>query len=152
LPKRYNGRAGTIPAMPSTQRTASVGSVVAAFVLAYALLIAGQLLLGVLVAGLFYGTALLVSVASPDGVVADMGAVRAAVTALLAVGVAGYAFAVADALLPGLIVALLVFLASWLTAPDGPLVRLARWVLAAREDLAAVREAIPADEGPSADD
>ena len=138
--------------MPSTQRTASVGAVAAALVLAYAVLVAGQILLGVLVAGSIYATALLVTVASPDGVVTDMGEGRAAVTAFLGVGVAGYALVVASALLYGLLGALLVFLGSWLTAPNGPLVRPVRCLLAARDDLREVRDAVVADDVPSSDD
>jgi hypothetical protein len=129
--------------MPSPQRTWRVaGAVVAVAALVYALVIAGQILLGVVAAGLVYGTALLVSVTSPDGVVADMGRTRAAVTALVAVGVVAYAVVIASTLLLGLLAAFLVFLGSWLTAPNGPLARLVRWLLAAREDLRTVRDAV----------
>ena len=138
--------------MPSTQRTASVGVVVAALVLAYALLVAGQILLGVLVAGAVYGTALLVSVASRDGVVAEMGRLRAAVTGVLVVGIVAYGIVIVGQILLSLFLAALVFLLSWLTAPDGPLVRLVRWVLAARDDLRTIRDRLTDDSGAAADD
>lgn len=129
--------------MPSTaRRWRTVGAVVAVLALVYALLIAGQILLGVIAAGLVYGTALLVSVASPDGVVADMGEARAAVTGLVCAGVVGYALVIAGTLLLGLFAAVLVFLGSWLTAPNGPLGRFVRWVLDARDDLHDVSEAV----------
>lgn len=139
--------------MPSPQRTWRLGgAVVAVVTLVYALVIAGQILLGVIAAGLVYGTAVLVSVASPDGVVADMGEARAAATGLLAVGITAYALVVASNLLLGLFAAVLVFLGSWLTAPNGPLVRLARWLLAARDDLREVKQAMEVGDLPSDDD
>ena len=139
--------------MPSPQRTWRLaGAAVAVAALGYALVIAGQILLGVLVAGAVYGTALLVGFASPDGVVADMGRTRAVVTGLVAVGIVAYALVIAGSLLLGLVAALFVFLGSWLTASNGPLARLVRWLLAAREDLRAVREATEAGDLPSDDD
>lgn len=139
--------------MPSTRRIwRTGGAVVAVVALVYALVIAGQILLGVIVAGAVYGTALLVSVVSPDGVVADMGRTRALVTGFVVVGIVAYAIVIASTLLLGLLAAFLVFLGSWLTAPNGPLARLVRWLLAVRDDLREVREAMEADDLPSDDD
>jgi hypothetical protein len=153
LAKRYNAGSGITATMPSPKRIwRTGGAVVAVAVLVYALVIAGQILLGVIVAGVVYGTAFLVPVVSPDGVVADMGELRAVVTGLVCAGIVGYALVVAGTLLLGLAAAALVFVASWLTAPNGPLVRLVRWLLTAREDLREVREAIVADDLPSDDD
>jgi hypothetical protein len=139
--------------MPSTRRTWRLGGAVVALVaLVYALVIAGQILLGVIVAGVVYGTALLVPVVSPNGVVDDMGDRRAAVTGLVCAGIVGYALVVAGTLLLGLAAAALVFFGSWLTAPNGPIVRLVRWLLAARDDLREVRDAVAVDDLPSDDD
>ena len=77
---------------------------------------------------------------------------RVTVIAFPVVGVAGYALVVTSALLYGLLGALLVFLGSWLTAPNGPLVRLVRWLLAARDDLREVRDAVVANDVQSSDD
>ena len=109
------------------------------------------LLLGSGLAGLDL-TALLVSFTSPDGVVADMGRTRASVTALVIAAIVGYALVIASSLLLGLVAAAVVFVGSWLTAPNGPLVRLVRWLLAARDDLREVREAVAPDDLPSDDD
>lgn len=77
---------------------------------------------------------------------------RVAVIPFLVVRVAGYALVVTSALLYGLLGALLVLLGVWLTAPNGPLVRLVRWLLAARDDLCKVRDAVVANDVQSSDD
>ncbi len=138
--------------MPSTARSVrTAGAALAALVLAYALVFVQEIVLGVVVAGLFYGTALLVSVANRDGVVAEMGRLRAAVTGVLVVGVVAYGLVIVGQTLLSLFLAVLVFLLSWLTAPDGPLVRLVRWVLAVRDDLRTIRDRLTDDSGPAAD-
>ena len=129
--------------MPSTDRAyRAVGGVLAVAALVYALVIAGQILLGVVVAAVVYGTAVIVSVTTADGVVTDMGRTRAAVTGLVAAGVVAYALVIAGTLLFGLLVAALVVLGSWTLAPNGPLARAVRWLFDARDDLRAVREAV----------
>lgn len=139
--------------MPSIDRPVrTAGAVLAVLVLAYALVVVQAILLGVVVAGTAYGTAVLVSVASSDGVVAEMGRTRAAVTGVLAVGVVAYALVVVGQPLVGLFLAVLGSLLSWLTAPDGPLARLVRWVLAVRDDLRTVRDRLADDSGPATDD
>jgi hypothetical protein len=138
--------------MPSTERAwQAAGAVVTALVLAYAALVSGQLLLGLLTAGLAYLAAWTLGRVGPRTVVARMGRPWAAVTGLLALAPLGYGAVVVGAPLLGLFVALLVAHAAWLVAPDGPLVRAVRWVLAARADLRAIREAVEG-ERQSADD
>lgn len=139
--------------MPSVERPLrTAGAVLAVLTLVYALAIAGQILLGVIVAGMVYGTAFLVSAASSDGVVAEMGRPRAVVTGVVAVGVVAYSLVVVGRVLLGLFVAIFAVLLSWLTAPSGPLARFIRWLLAARDDLREVRDAVVSHDAPSGDD
>lgn len=129
--------------MPSTERTwRTVGAAVALVVLCYATLITAQLLLGTLTAVLAYLTGWTLGRVGPAGLVGRMGSGRATAVVVLGAAGAGYAVAVVERPLFGLSLALLLFAVAWLTAPDGPLVRAARWLRAARDDLRAVRTAL----------
>jgi len=138
--------------MPSTERRwRTAGVVVAVLVLAYSVLVAAQLLLGLLTAVLAYFFGWTVGRAGPERLIERMGSGRATLTAVFAVVAVGYAVVVVTRPLLGLFLALLGWTLAWLTAPDGPLARLVRWVLAARDDLRAVRERL-VDDPPAADD
>jgi MFS family permease len=121
--------------VPST-RTRSVAALAVAVVLAYALVVAAQILLG-LIAATLLGTLVLFA----DRIARDLGRRRGLVVALLAAGLFGGVTVAAASPLPGLIVAGLLALGAWLLAPRGPVARLVRWLRAAREDLRAIRAA-----------
>lgn len=136
--------------MPSTERTwRTAGTAVALAVLCYAALITAQLLLGTLTAVLAYLAGWTLGRVGPGPLVARMGPLRATVTGFFGVATVGYGVVVVERPLLALALALLVFALSWLTAPEGPLVRLFRWVLAVRADLRAIREAV--DDGAVTD-
>lgn len=130
--------------MPSP-RWRVAGSLLAVLVLAYSVVIAGDVLLGVLAAGLVYLLCWLVALVSPERVLADMGSTRAGVALVIAVLVLAYAFVIATQILLGVVVATVVVFVAWLTAPNGPVVRTVRWVRSVREDLHAVRAVAEAD-------
>lgn len=134
--------------MPSTRWHAGTGFL-AVLVVAYATLVVGELLLGVITAGLVYLFGWLVALVSPERMLADMGTTRATVTAVVSLVTLLYAVVVATQLLLGVFVVALVVLVSWTTAPNGPIVRGVRWIRAVRDDLHAIRVATESDHGAS---
>jgi MFS family permease len=138
--------------MSSTERRwRTAGLVAAGLVLVYSVLITAAVLLGLLTAALTYLFGWTVGRNGPRGHVERMGRRRSLLAAGVGVATVAYAVVVGRPLL-GLSLALLGWALAWLTAPDGPLARLVRWVRAAREDLRTVRDAVVDDAGPSADD
>ena len=126
--------------MPSNTGRA-VAAVAAAVVLAYATLVATELLLGILAAGV-----LVLVVYAGDAIARDMDRTRTLVVGVLAVAAFGYFVVVGGSLLLGVLLGALVVLVGWVTAPRGPLARLARWIRDAREDLRVVRAAVEREE------
>ncbi len=121
--------------MPSA-RTRPLAALAVAVVLAYALVIAGQILLG-LIAATLLGTLVLFA----DRIARDMDRRRRLVVGLLAAGLFGGVTVATASPLPGLIAASLLALGGWLLAPRGPIARLVRWLRGARDDLRAIRAA-----------
>jgi hypothetical protein len=90
--------------------------------LAYALVIAGQILLGLLAAVGIYGTAWLFATFRPDdGYIEALGPGRAAVLTLIAFVNLAYAVVIAGQVLLGVIAVCVVTLFGFLVAPGGPL-------------------------------
>lgn len=138
--------------MPSSKQPwRTAGTAVALLVLCYAVLIVGKLLVGLLTAVLAYVVGWTLDRVGTGQLVARMGPLRAAVTGVFGVATVGYGVVVVERPLLALALALLGFVLAWLTAPDGPLARLARWALAAREDLRVVRERLVDDDQPPAE-
>jgi MFS family permease len=131
--------------VPST-RTRPVAALAVAVVLAYALVVAAQILLGAIAAALL-GTLVLFA----DRIARDLDRRRRLVVALLAVGLFGGVTVAAASPLPGLIAASLLALGAWLLAPRGPIARLVRWLRDARDDLRAIRAATVDGESPERD-
>jgi hypothetical protein len=142
--------------MPSTESTwRAVGAAGVLLTYLYALVVSAQILLGTLVAALWYLLAWTVRRVGPREMLARTGRRRAAAVGVVALAAGAYGAAGLGDPLVGALFALLVVALGWLTAPDGPLVRLVRWVLDARDDLRAVREAVergPGDDHAAADD
>jgi uncharacterized membrane protein YhdT len=89
-------------------------------VIAYSVLLAGQLLLGVFVATLIY---LVVWLFAEFGRLDTRGAFsasRAVATATVVVLVVAYALLIAGQVLLGLLAAATVFVVAWVTSPTGP--------------------------------
>jgi hypothetical protein len=90
--------------------------------LAYALVIAGQLLLGVIAAGFVYVTTWLFATFRPDdGYVEALGPGRAAVLTLIALVNLLYAVVIAGQILLGVIAVCVIALFGFVVAPGGPL-------------------------------
>ncbi|MFB6161504.1 MAG: hypothetical protein ABEJ61_10075 [Haloferacaceae archaeon] len=118
------------------------GGLLALLVVAYSTFVGGAFLIGVAAAGLVYLLGWLVALVSPERVAADMGGTRAKATAAVVLLVLAYAVVIAAQILLGVVAATLVVFVSWVTAPNGPLVRGVRWIRAVRDDLHAVRVAV----------
>ncbi|MFB6124106.1 MAG: hypothetical protein ABEJ78_11695 [Haloferacaceae archaeon] len=111
--------------MPSSNRSVLAASIlVAVALLAYAVVVAGNVLLGVLLAAFVYLVGWVVS-RLPNAVGSAFSQRRALATGLLVVLVLGYAVLVTANLLLGVVVSLTVAFVSWATIPDGPV---ARWL------------------------
>ncbi|MDG5774843.1 hypothetical protein VB773_15275 [Haloarculaceae archaeon H-GB2-1] len=100
-----------------------VVSVLVATVVGYAVVIAQQVLLGILAGTFVYLLAWLVSVLDTGGTV---GSTRALLTAVISLLVIAYALLIVQQILLGVVVVLFVVLVSWLTSPRGPLARYLR--------------------------
>ena len=95
--------------------------VVAALVLAYSLLVAQNLLLGIAVAVLVFLVAATLSYLADRGYSASLGRTRTFVVVALSVLVLAYALIVARQLLLGLVAVTLLYLVAWVTSPNGPI-------------------------------
>jgi MFS family permease len=137
--------------VPSTdshhgQSRRPLAAVVALLVLAYAVLIAAEILLGLVAAGL-----LGLVVYARAAIVRDMDYNRILAVGAIALVAAGYLTVIGGRPLLGVTLGALVVLVGWLTAPRGPVARAARWVRDAREDVRVVRETVTDDgDGPTA--
>lgn len=90
--------------------------------LAYALVIAGQILLGVIAAVGIYGTGWLFATFRPDeGYIAALGPARAAVLTLIAFVNLVYAVVIAGQILLGVIAVCVIALVGFFVTPGGPL-------------------------------
>jgi hypothetical protein len=108
--------------MPS--RWKYVAGTLALLTMAYALVVAGQILLGLIVSVGIYGTAWLFAVFRPDeGYIAALGPARAAVLTLLALANLLYAVVIAGQLLLGVIAVWVIALVGVVLTPGGPLTR-----------------------------
>jgi len=110
--------------MPSTQWT-RVGAAFAALVLGYAVVVAGNVLLGVFLAAAVYLLAWLIDRLSPGHPLDDMSRERTLAAGALALVVVAYAVLIAANVLLGVVVAVTVVIVAWVTSPYGPV---ARWL------------------------
>lgn len=93
---------------------------VAFVVLAYSFVIAQRLLFGVVTAALILLATAAASYLGDRGYAPSMGRARTAVAGVVSVLVLAYALLIAQQVLLGLVAVLLVFLAAWVTSPNGP--------------------------------
>jgi hypothetical protein len=90
-------------------------------VLAYAIVIAGQILLGILAVAFIFGAAFGHAMLRHYGYPVSLGRTRTIVVVVLSVLILGYALVVAGQILLGFIAVFLLYLTAWLTSPTGPL-------------------------------
>jgi hypothetical protein len=101
-----------------------VAGTLSALAVVYALVIAGQILLGLFAAVGIYGTGWLFATFRPDeGYVAALGPARAAVLTLIAFVVLAYAVVIAGQILLGVIAVCVIALLGFLLTPGGPLTK-----------------------------
>jgi hypothetical protein len=115
----YASESDAVPALG--KRRLGLASGLSVFVLAYSLVVARQLLLGVLavvaIFGVVFGHAILVHHGYPG----SLGRTRTIAVGALVVLVMLYALVVAGQILLGVVASLLLCLTAWLTSPTGPL-------------------------------
>lgn len=104
------GRTGTL-----------VGLFLSVLVVGYSVLVAGEILLGVLAVPLVFGCLWAVAYVHSHGYPASLGRTRTLATGLAIAVTLLYSVLVAGSLLLGIIVGLLIGLTAWLTSPTGPL-------------------------------
>lgn len=90
-------------------------------VLGYAVVIAGQLLLGTIAAALVYLCSWLVATLRDRGYSVSVGTRRMRLVALFSPLVMLYALLVAGQILLGVLAVAVLFLVAWVTSPEGPL-------------------------------
>ncbi|SFL16593.1 hypothetical protein SAMN04487950_2832 [Halogranum rubrum] len=110
---------GAIPQL--SQRTFAAASALSFVVLAYSLVIAGQILLGVLAVVFIFGGAFAHAMLRHHGYPVSLGRTRTILVAVAVVLVMTYSLLVAGQILLGIIASLLLSLTAWLTSPTGPL-------------------------------
>jgi len=110
--------------MPSTYWD-RVGVVLAALIVAYAVVVAQNVLLGTFLAAVLYLIAWLVARVSPGNPLDDVTRERRLATGAVVLAVFAYSVVVAGSVLLGILVAATVALVAWLTSPIGPV---ARWL------------------------
>lgn len=97
---------------------------VAVLAVAYFVVVAQQVLVGVLLAALVYGTGWIAAVlAGSNRSLSHFTPRRAIATAVVSAAILLYALLVAAQILLGLLVVAVVVLVSWVTSPRGPVVR-----------------------------
>ncbi|MFD1634270.1 hypothetical protein ACOZ4L_00885 [Haloplanus ruber] len=112
--------------MPSTSRTWQVSALgLALLVVGYATVIAGNTLLGVLLAAVVYLLAWVIDRASPGTPLGDMTHARRLATGAVVLLVLAYSVVIAASFLLGVLVSMVVVAVAWLTSPLGPV---ARWL------------------------
>jgi len=112
--------------MPSIQPSWRLPlAVLALVVLAYALVIAGNVLIGVFLVAALYLVAWLIHRLSSGNPLDDVTRARAWATGVVVLAVLAYSVVIATSLLLGILVAATVCLVSWVTSPIGPV---ARWL------------------------
>ena len=112
--------------MPSTIRTWQLPALAAAFlVVAYAFVVANNLLLGVFAAALLYLLAWVIDRASSGNPLEDMTRARRLATGAVVLVVLAYSVVVAGSVLLGVLVSATVVTVAWITSPLGPV---ARWL------------------------
>ena len=95
--------------------------VVAFALLAYSLVVAQQLLFGLVLASLVLLGATAASYLRDRGYAPSLGRARTAVAGILSVLVLAYSLLIAQQVLLGLFAVLLVWMTVWVTSPNGPL-------------------------------
>jgi predicted PurR-regulated permease PerM len=110
--------------MPSTYWD-RVGVVLAALIVAYAVVVAQNVLLGIFLAAVLYLVTWLVVRVSPGNPLDDVTRERRLATGAVVLVVLAYAVVIAGSILLGILVAATVALVAWLTSPVGPV---ARWL------------------------
>ena len=112
--------------MPSIQPSWRLPlAVLALVVLAYALVIAGNVLIGVFLVAALYLVAWLIHRLSSGNPLDDVTRARAWAAGVVVLAVLAYSVVIATSLLLGILVAATVCLVSWVTSPIGPV---ARWL------------------------
>lgn len=106
----------------SIERWQVVTGSVVALIVGYAVVIASQLLLGLLLGALVYLVGWLLVHATPTAGFGDaFSTPRAVATGAVIVVVLGYSLFIAGQILLGLLTAIVLFLVAWVTSPTGPL-------------------------------
>lgn len=108
-----------IPRLSDRQFAAAVA--LSFVVLAYSLVIAGQILLGVLAVVCIFGGTFGYAMLTHHGYPVSLGRTRTIVVVVLVVLLMGYSLLIAGQVLLGVIASLLLYLTVWLTSPTGPL-------------------------------
>ncbi|AZH25685.1 hypothetical protein [Haloplanus aerogenes] len=110
--------------MPSTYWE-RVGLVLAALILAYAVVVAQNVLFGIFLAAVVYFLAWLIHHVSPGRPLDDMSRERTIATGVVVLVVLAYSVLIAANVLLGIVVAVTVCFVAWVTNPYGPV---ARWL------------------------
>jgi len=110
--------------MPSTYWE-RVGLVLAVLILAYAVVVAQNVLFGLFLAAVVYLLAWLMHHVSPGRPFEEMSRERTIATGLVVVAALAYAVLIAANVLLGIVVAATVVFVAWVTNPYGPV---ARWL------------------------
>ncbi|WP_049936181.1 hypothetical protein [Haloplanus natans] len=110
--------------MPSTYWE-RVGVVLAALVLGYAVVVAQNVLIGVLLAAVVYLLAWLMHRLSPGRPLDNMSRERTVVAGVISLVAVAYSVLIAANVLLGVVVAAVVVFVAWVTSPRGPV---ARWL------------------------
>jgi hypothetical protein len=104
-----------------SSRLKLAGGTLSVLVLAYAVLISGEIFLGVITAGFVAGTTWIATTYAPEhGYLADLGGGLVAALVLVGGGVLAYYTVIANQLLVGILLASLVALVGVVAAPGGP--------------------------------
>ena len=115
----YGRESEAIPRLGDRQFAAAAA--LSFVVLAYAVVIAGQILLGVLAVAFIFGATFGRAMLRHYGYPVSLGRTRTIVVTVLVVGIMLYALVVAGQILLGIVASVLLYLTAWLTSPTGPL-------------------------------
>ena len=115
----YGRESGAVRSLASPHWAAALA--VASAILAYSLVIAQQLLFGVVTASLVLLVAAALSYLRDRGYAPSMSRARTLAVATLSTLVLAYALLIAQQILLGLLTVALIALVAWLTSPTGPI-------------------------------
>ena len=104
-----------------SSRVKLAGGTLSVLVVAYAVIISGEILLGVITAGFVAGTTWIATTYAPEhGYLADLGGGLVAALALVAAAILAYFTVIASQILVGILLGSLVALVGVVAAPGGP--------------------------------